>query len=79
MSNLPDPVDFAVPFFVALILVEMIVARMRNRARYEPMDTLTSLLFGLGSSVAGMLTGGLLLGVAIWVYQFRLIDIPFAW
>ena len=79
MSELPNPIDYAVPVFVALILIEMVVARLRNRARYEPMDTLTSLLFGFGSSVAGLLTGGLLLGLAIWVYQFRLLDIPFVW
>ena len=79
MTDLPNPIDYAVPGFVALILVEMVIARLRNRARYEPMDTLTSLLFGFGSSVAGLLTGGLLLGLAISVYQFRLIDIPFAW
>jgi sterol desaturase/sphingolipid hydroxylase (fatty acid hydroxylase superfamily) len=79
MTNLPNPVDFAVPAFVILVLAEMIVARIKNRARYEPMDTLTSLLFGFGSSVAGVLTGGLLVGLSLAVYQYRLIDIPFAW
>ena len=79
MSDLPNPVDYAVPGFVLLILIEMVVARTRNRARYEPMDTLTSLLFGFGSSVAGLLTGGLLIGLAFAVYQYRLVTIPFAW
>jgi hypothetical protein len=79
MSDLPNPVDYAVPAFVVLVLAEMIVARLKNRARYEPMDTLTSLLFGFGSSVAGLLTGGLLFGLAVWIYQYRLIDIPFVW
>jgi sterol desaturase/sphingolipid hydroxylase (fatty acid hydroxylase superfamily) len=76
---LPNPIDYAVPAFVALILIEMIVARLRNRARYEVMDTLTSLMLGFGSSVAGLLTGGLILAFAYWVYAFRLLDIPFAW
>lgn len=79
MTELPNPVDYAVPGFVALVFIEMLVARRRNRARYEPMDTLTSLLFGFGSSVAGLLTAGLLLGLAFSIYQYRLIDIPFAW
>jgi sterol desaturase/sphingolipid hydroxylase (fatty acid hydroxylase superfamily) len=79
MTNLPNPVDYAVPAFVALILIEMVVARLRNRARYEANDTLVSLMLGFGSSVAGLLTGGFVLAIAMWVYQFRLIDIPFAW
>jgi sterol desaturase/sphingolipid hydroxylase (fatty acid hydroxylase superfamily) len=79
VPDLPNPVDYAVPGFVALIFIEMLIARARNRARYEPADTLTSLLFGFGSSIAGALTGGLLLGLAFAVYQFRVFDIPFAW
>jgi sterol desaturase/sphingolipid hydroxylase (fatty acid hydroxylase superfamily) len=79
MTNLSNPVDYAVPAFVALILIEMVIARLRNRARYEPMDTLTSLMLGFGSSVAGLLTGGFVVAIALWVYQFRLVDIPFAW
>jgi sterol desaturase/sphingolipid hydroxylase (fatty acid hydroxylase superfamily) len=77
--TMPNPIDYAVPAFVALILIEMIVARLRNRARYEVMDTLTSLMLGFGSSVAGLLTGGLILAFAYWIYAFRLVDIPFAW
>jgi sterol desaturase/sphingolipid hydroxylase (fatty acid hydroxylase superfamily) len=39
-----------------------------------------SLLMGLGSSVAGLLTGGLILAVTIWVYQYRVFTIPMtAW
>jgi len=79
MDKLPNPVDYAVPAFVALIIVEMIVARLRNPARYEARDTLTSLLLGTGSTVAGLLLGGLALGAAVWAYQFRLFDIGLAW
>jgi len=39
--TLPNPVDYAVPAFVLLVLAEMIVARLRDRAAYEPRDTLT--------------------------------------
>lgn len=57
--ELPDPVQYAVPGFIVLVLAEMVVARMRDRTRYEPRDTLTSLLLGLGSTVAGALSVGL--------------------
>jgi len=78
LANL-SPVDYAVPGFVLLVLAEIIVARIRDRSRYEPKDTLTSLALGLGSTIAGILTGGLFIGIALWVYQYRLFDIGYTW
>jgi len=77
--TLPNPVDYAVPAFVLLVLAEMIVARLRDRAAYEPRDTLTSLSLGLGSTVAGALTGGLTYLLAVWLWQFRLFEIGYSW
>lgn len=77
--DLPDIVQYAVPGFVLLVLVEMIVARFRDRTRYEPKDTLTSLALGLGSTVAGALTAGIAFGMAMAVWRFRLFDIGYAW
>ena len=77
--NLPNPVDLAIPGFILLVLVEMIVARLRDRRRYCPKDTLTSLALGFGSSVAGILSAGLIFALAVWVHQFRLLDIPSVW
>jgi sterol desaturase/sphingolipid hydroxylase (fatty acid hydroxylase superfamily) len=77
--NLPDPVQLAIPGFVLLVMIEMIVARLRDRRRYCPKDSLTSLALGFGSTVAGLLSGGLIFAVATWVHQFRLLEIPWAW
>ena len=77
--DLPDPVDLAIPAFILLVLVEMVVARLRDRRRYCPKDTLTSLGLGFGSSIAGLLSGGLIFGLAVWVHQFRLVEVGFAW
>jgi sterol desaturase/sphingolipid hydroxylase (fatty acid hydroxylase superfamily) len=79
VDKLPDPVDFAIPFFVALILLEMLWAKRNRPEAYEPKDTLNSLLFGFGSSVAGVLFGSVILGVAYAVYGFRFMSIPFTW
>lgn len=79
MDTLPDPVTLAIPAFVLLVLAEMVVARVRNRDRYCPRDTLTSLALGLGSTISGILTGGLFVAIALWVYQFRLFEIGYAW
>lgn len=79
MTTLPNPVDYAVPVFVLLIIAEMAWARFKAPEKYEPKDTLTSLLFGFGSTVAGAATGALIFGLSVWLYQFRAITIPFAW
>ena len=77
--NLPNPVDLAVPGFIFLVMAEMIVARLRDRRRYCPKDTLTSLALGFGSTIAGLLSGGLIVALAFWLHQFRLLDVPYAW
>ena len=79
MDKLPNPVDYAVPAFILLILIEMVVAKRRDPMRYEARDTLTSLLLGTGSTVAGVVLGGLAVGAAVWGYQYRLFDIGLGW
>ncbi|WP_082441818.1 sterol desaturase family protein [Sphingomonas sp. Leaf33] len=79
MPDLPNPVTLAIPGFVLLVLAEMVVARFRDRSRYCPDDTRTSMLLGLGSTVAGVLSAGLVFALATWVWQFRLFDIGYAW
>ena len=77
--TLPDPVTLAIPAFILLVLAEMVVARFDNRRRYCPRDTLTSLGLGLGSTVAGVLSAGIVFAIATWVWQFRLFDPGYAW
>ena len=68
--DLPNPVDLAVPAFVALVLAEMLVARLRDRTRYCPRDTLTSLGLGLGSTIAAGLSAGALFGLGSLLHGF---------
>ncbi len=77
--SLPNPVDYAVPAFVTLVLVEMIIVHRAHRARYEPKDTLTSLSMGLGSTIAGALTAVAILAMSGFLNAHRLLDIPYAW
>ncbi len=77
--TLPDPVSLAIPAFVALVVAEMWIARRHARHRYEPRDTLTSLMLGFGSTVAGLLTGGLVIALALYLHQFALLDIGWTW
>ena len=78
---MPDlnPIDYAVPAFVLLVLIEMLWARRRKPDAYEPRDTLVSLAFGLGSTVAGIAFGGLILALSLWLYDYRLLTVGWAW
>jgi len=80
MPSLPDPIDYAIPFFVLTLLIEMwLIRKRRDIAGYEWRDTAISLLMGSGSQLAGLLTAGFVIGIAIWTSQFALIDIGFVW
>jgi sterol desaturase/sphingolipid hydroxylase (fatty acid hydroxylase superfamily) len=74
-----DPVTYAVPGFIVLILIEMVWARRKAPEKYEPRDTLISLAMGTGNTVAGLLTGGAVAALYFWLYQFRLVDIGWQW
>ena len=72
-----DPVTLATPFFILTVILEIVLARFRVAdARYETKDTAVSLGMGLGSTIAGILTGGLIFAATVWVYQHRLFTIP---
>ncbi|MFN3370474.1 MAG: sterol desaturase family protein [Sphingomonadaceae bacterium] len=77
--TLPDPVTLAIPAFILLILLEMWLTKRRGRGRYDWRDAGTSLTLGFGSTIAGALTGGAVLAISLWVFQYRLFDVPWAW
>ena len=78
---MPDfnPTQYAVPLFVVAVLAEMIWAKFRAPEAYEPKDTLVSLMFGLGSTVAGALLGGFALTLFIKAYEYRIFDFGPQW
>lgn len=79
MAKLPNPVDFAVPFFILLIVIEMVWARRNAPEKYEPRDTLVSLAFGLGSTVAGLIFGGAIYALLLWLWDHRGATVPWTW
>ena len=74
-----DPVPYAIPLFVLLILLEMMWAKRRAPTAYEPRDTLTSLLLGLGSTAVGIAVAGSLYAAATWLYQWRIYTFGWQW
>lgn len=54
----PKVTDYAVPFFILAILVELAWITFKKRGgRYETRDAMTSLFMGVGSVVSGILLG----------------------
>ena len=74
-----DPVPWAIPVFIALILIEMVWARRKAPEAYEPRDTLTSLLLGVGSTAVGGLVAGLVAATAFWLYDHRIATLGWSW
>ena len=78
--QLPDPVTFAIPAFVLLILIEAMIGRYApKKSNYEMRDSAASLMMGLGNFAIGLVNFGIVGAVAFWVYQYRLFDIGYHW
>ncbi|MBZ6378001.1 C-5 sterol desaturase [Pacificimonas flava] len=79
--ELPDPVEIAVPFFIGAMVLELLWVRLKGRSagHYEWRDTATSLLMGFGSTVAGLLTGGMFVAAAIVISDYRIAEAGWAW
>ncbi|WP_426168775.1 sterol desaturase family protein [Sandarakinorhabdus sp. DWP1-3-1] len=75
----PDPVQLAIPVFIAAMVIEMVAIRRGARGDYDWRDTGTSLAMGFGSTIAGALAAGGIVALGDWLWQFRLFDIPATW
>ncbi len=72
-----DVVGMAVPAFILLIILEIILGKMKLApVAYEARDTRTSLFMGVGSTVAGVLVGGVIAAATLWVWGHRIITLP---
>jgi len=74
-----DPVHMAVPIFIVAMIVEMFAVRAGARGDYDWRDTGTSLAMGFGNTFAAVLFGASIVGLGVWLHQFRLLDIPATW
>jgi len=68
-------ITFAVPAFVLLIILEMVITKVTKKGRYEVIDSATSLSMGLGNRVFGILFGAFSVGAYFLVYEYRLFDL----
>lgn len=74
--SFPDVLAWAVPFFVLTVALEwVLVTRGHATGRYEWRDAVTSMTMGLGNLVSDLLFGFISLGILLWFWQFRIIDL----
>ncbi len=76
-----DPISYAVPVFIILMIVEGVALRLRGIDGYDVKDTFFSLAMGIGSLVAKILFGAAVSYAAhSWVYEYRLVaSVPVNW
>ena len=78
--TLPDPVQLAIPAFIVLMVVELLLGRFRvARSRYELRDTAASLAMGLGNLALGIPFAIVIYGLTVWAHQYAVFDIGYQW
>ncbi|MDO1511401.1 sterol desaturase family protein [Maribacter confluentis] len=80
IPEIPNLIHYAIPFFAATVVLEVILTVKLKLEDYEFKDACTSILMGLGNVAIGLFTKGLALGVFYALYNlFHLFAIPFSW
>ncbi|GAB3805889.1 sterol desaturase family protein [Spirosoma humi] len=70
-----DLIQYAIPGFVLLLVVEVIVTAIQHKDYYDTKDTASSLSMGIGNVIIGFVGKALVFGTYSLVYQFRLFTI----
>ncbi|OSY89376.1 C-5 sterol desaturase [Tenacibaculum holothuriorum] len=79
IPELPNLIHYAIPFFVLTVIIEVILTVKVKMEDYEYKDALTSITMGLGNVFIGLFAKGIILAFFIFLYQFRVFTLPFAW
>ncbi len=79
IPQMPNLIYYAIPFFIILIIVEVIVSAHMKLKTYKFKDAATSISMGIGNVVLNIIAKGLVFGALIYMYQFRIFNVPFTW
>ncbi|WP_439151869.1 sterol desaturase family protein [Winogradskyella sp.] len=80
MPDFPNIILYAIPFFIAAMLLELYVTTKQHIKTYEAKDAFSSISMGLGNVILGFASKVLVLLVFFWIYNnFRIFTIPVAW
>ncbi|CAH1251063.1 AGMO [Branchiostoma lanceolatum] len=78
LEEVPKYVAQASPFFIGLILLELMVASLKNKQTPTRLnDSISSLSAGMISETSNLFSKGVYLMTYVWVYEnYRLVDLP---
>ena len=79
IPEIPDLIHYAIPFFVATVILEIILTVKVKLKDYEFKDAGTSIIMGLGNVFISIFTKIMILAVFLFLYKFRFFTIPFVW
>ena len=79
IPEIPDLIHYAIPFFVATVILEIILTVKVKLEDYEFKDAGTSIIMGLGNVFISIFTKIMILAVFLFLYKFRFFTIPFVW
>ncbi|HEU4416586.1 MAG TPA: sterol desaturase family protein, partial [Candidatus Angelobacter sp.] len=79
MPQIPDLIQLAIPGFIALLVLEVVLDAIMRRDLYQLKDTASSLAMGTGSVLLGILAKIVILGAYTAVHRFAIFNIGYKW
>ena len=77
---MPNLIHYAIPFFVATVILEIILTVKVKLEEYSYKDSRTSIIMGLGNVAINLFTKGIALSLFYLIYNYyHLFEIPFVW
>lgn len=72
-------VNYAIPFFILLLVIEIFISHRLNKEVYQWKDASASLTMGIVSAGINFFMKGIAFGVYSILYEYRLFEIGWAW
>lgn len=81
MDQLPSlpPTHYAVPIFILVMLLELVVGRIHGIAKFEARDTAVNLMSSIVAGVERIASGVFYAAILMFAYQYRVFDLQFSW
>lgn len=80
IPEIPNLIHYAIPFFIATIVLEVILTVKVKLDEYNFKDAGASIIMGLGNVVVGLFTKGVVLSLFYLIYNsYRFFEISFVW
>ncbi|WP_457615785.1 sterol desaturase family protein [Lutibacter sp.] len=80
VPQIPNLILYAIPFFIATVIIEGFSVKKREAENYDLKDTLASIFMGIGNTLIGFASKLVVVSVITFIYEkYRIATIPFVW